>query len=84
MIILDFFLFYFRREKKIQSLIQSYDVYEDLLAKTQKGIDYYHRLDASIQQLLERARRVCSAQEEERLAIISRHQPKGRPMQLSL
>ena len=61
----------------IQSLVLSFDVYEDLLGKCHKGVDFYDRLQANASKLLERTERVCRMQYEERQQIITRHQPKG-------
>ena len=67
-----------RRDVMVREIVQSYDVYEDLLAKTQKGVEFYNKLSANVTRLLERARSVCKAQGEERALAITRLAPKGR------
>lgn len=66
-----------RRSEMLRSLIESYDVYKDLLAKTQKGVTFYENVNVSVNQLLDRARRITVAEDEERQMIISRYRPKG-------
>ena len=53
----------------IESLVYSYDVYKDLLDKQQKGMEFYEKLGASVTALLERTRRLCKTQQEERKII---------------
>ena len=62
----------------IAGLITSYDVYEDLLAKSQKGIEFYRKLETNVTKLLQRIRGVARVQEEERQHITQRNQPKGK------
>ena len=62
----------------IQELIQSYDVYGDLLAKSQKGIEFYQKLDSNVSRLLDRVKRNVKVCEEEREQIIHRTKPKGQ------
>ncbi|KAG1697705.1 Tyrosine-protein phosphatase non-receptor type 23 [Nymphon striatum] len=70
-----------RRESKIQSLLASYDAYEDLLQKTQKGTEFYRKLQTNVSKLLTRMKSVYNVQEEERLQVIGNthnkdlHQP---------
>ncbi len=61
----------------IRSLIESYDVYEDLLSKTQKGITFYENVNATVNQLMDKARRITVADEEERQMTIARYRSKG-------
>ncbi|CAH1788596.1 unnamed protein product, partial [Owenia fusiformis] len=63
----------------ISNLILSYDVYEDLLQKSKKGIEFYEKLGKNVSRLLLRIKGVCKAQNEEREMIIERHKPKGPP-----
>lgn len=67
-----------RREAKISELIKSYDVYEDLMAKTNRGVQFYGKLDAAVKRLLERTCAACKACEEERNKILERLAPKGK------
>lgn len=62
----------------IRSTVQSYDVYEDLLAKTQKGVEFYNKLDSNVSRLLERVRGVCKIEQEERDKILERLAPKSK------
>ncbi|KAK3591678.1 hypothetical protein CHS0354_040598 [Potamilus streckersoni] len=68
-----------RRETMIKELILSYDVYEDLLAKSQKGLEFYRKLESNITRLSERCQRVCKAQQDERDHVMARHKPKAPP-----
>ena len=67
----------YRREAKIQELIQSYEVYEDLLAKSNKGIEFYKKLESNVNLLLDKSRDKCKMAEEEREHIRRRLKPKG-------
>lgn len=55
-----------RRDQVVQALIASYDAYDDLLAKANKGIDFYQKLETNVTKLLQRLRSTCRVQEEER------------------
>ncbi|XP_064646276.1 tyrosine-protein phosphatase non-receptor type 23-like [Lineus longissimus] len=68
-----------RREEMIQSLIQSYDVYEDLLAKSKKGIEFYDKLESNVTKLYQRLKGVCKVRDEERDQVMERLRPKGPP-----
>lgn len=61
----------------VRAIIQSYEVYEDLLAKTQKGVEFYGKLDSNVSRLLERMRSVYKIEQEERDKILERLAPKG-------
>ena len=69
---------YFRRDQTIRDLINSYDVYEDLMAKSQKGLEFYKKLEVNVGRLLARCRGVCKVQQEEREQITKRYKPKGK------
>ena len=62
---------------KIKELIQSYEVYEDLLAKSNKGIEFYRKLESNVSRLLDKCRDKCKVAEEERQQITNRLKPKG-------
>ena len=47
----------------IRDLINSYDVYEDLMAKSQKGLEFYKKLEVNVGLLLGRCRGVCKVQQ---------------------
>ena len=61
----------------IRELINSYDVYEDLLAKSQKGHDFYRKLEGNVSRLLAKCRDVCQRNSEERQKFIDKYKPKG-------
>ena len=54
---------YCRQDQTIRDLIYSYDVYEDLMAKSQKGLEFYRKLEVDVGRLLVRCRGVCKEQE---------------------
>ncbi|XP_076168588.1 tyrosine-protein phosphatase non-receptor type protein myopic isoform X2 [Ptiloglossa arizonensis] len=60
-----------RREHTVTSLIASYDTYEDLLAKSSKGLEFYRKLEINISKLLQRVKSTCKVQEEEREHILA-------------
>ncbi|XP_012529695.1 tyrosine-protein phosphatase non-receptor type 23 [Monomorium pharaonis] len=60
-----------RREMMISSLINSYDAYEDLLAKSSKGLEFYRKLEINVSKLLQRVKSTCKVQEEEREQILA-------------
>ena len=68
----------------VRSIIQSYEVYEDLLAKTQKGVEFYGKLDSNVSRLLERTRSVYKIEQEERDKILERLAPKGETLSSTL
>lgn len=55
-----------KREHFFSSLASSYDVYDDLLGKSSKGLEFYRKLQANIQKLLARVRGAHDVQDEER------------------
>lgn len=55
-----------KREQFFTSMIASYDVYEDLLGKSTKGLEFYKKLQTNIQKLLARVRAARDVQDEER------------------
>ena len=60
-----------------KDLMNSFDVYEDLLAKSQKGQEFYRKLENNVSKLQTRCQALCRIQAEEREQIINRHKPKG-------
>ncbi|KAK6165357.1 hypothetical protein SNE40_022299 [Patella caerulea] len=68
-----------RRESRVKELINSYNVYEDLMAKSQKGLEFYKKLEETVCRLLQRCRGVCKVQQEERDQIQNRFAPKVPP-----
>ncbi|XP_055382713.1 tyrosine-protein phosphatase non-receptor type 23 isoform X2 [Condylostylus longicornis] len=55
-----------KKENFFSSLAASYDVYEDLLAKSAKGLEFYKKLQGNIQKLLTRVKAARDVQEEDR------------------
>uniref|UniRef100_A0A0P6K0P7 Putative tyrosine-protein phosphatase non-receptor type 23 n=1 Tax=Aedes aegypti TaxID=7159 RepID=A0A0P6K0P7_AEDAE len=55
-----------KREQFFSSLQGSYDVYEDLLSKSAKGLEFYKKLQANVQKLYSRVKAACDVQDEER------------------
>lgn len=70
-----------RREAKIAELIHSYDVYEDLMAKSQKGLEFYKKLESNVSRLLQRCKGIVKANHEERAQISKRFASKGKLVQ---
>ncbi|KAI1885650.1 hypothetical protein AGOR_G00206010 [Albula goreensis] len=63
----------------VQNLVASYEAYEDLMKKSQEGKEFYEDLEGKASRLLERARTVCKAREEERQALLEREMQKKAP-----
>lgn len=55
-----------RRESFFSSLIASYDVYDDLLSKSLKGLEFYKKLQSNIHKLQSRVRAARDVHDEER------------------
>ncbi|XP_053685329.1 tyrosine-protein phosphatase non-receptor type 23 [Sabethes cyaneus] len=55
-----------KREQFFSSLQGSYDVYEDLLSKSAKGLEFYRKLQVNVQKLYSRVKAACDVQDEER------------------
>ncbi|XP_055596955.1 tyrosine-protein phosphatase non-receptor type 23-like [Uranotaenia lowii] len=55
-----------KREQFFSSLQASYDVYEDLLSKSAKGLEFYKKLQGNVTKLLSRVKAACDVQDEER------------------
>ncbi|XP_017793028.1 PREDICTED: tyrosine-protein phosphatase non-receptor type 23 [Habropoda laboriosa] len=66
-----------RREHTITSLIASYDAYEDLLVKSNKGLEFYRKLEINVSKLLQRVKSTCKVQEEEREHILAQDSNKN-------
>ncbi|XP_020286382.1 tyrosine-protein phosphatase non-receptor type 23 isoform X2 [Pseudomyrmex gracilis] len=66
-----------RREITVSSLINSYDAYEDLLAKSSKGLEFYRKLEINVSKLLQRVKSTCKVQEEEREQILAQDSGKN-------
>ncbi|CAL1535665.1 unnamed protein product [Lymnaea stagnalis] len=66
-----------RREKTVHDLILSYEKYEELLAKSQKGVDYYKNLLENVTRTLERCQSECKVRQEERDMLVTKLAPKA-------
>lgn len=55
-----------KRETFFSSLAASYDVYQDLLGKSAKGLEFYKKLSGNVQKLLTRFKSARDVQSEER------------------
>ncbi|XP_059485040.1 tyrosine-protein phosphatase non-receptor type 23 isoform X2 [Neocloeon triangulifer] len=55
-----------KRQGTIAALLASFNAREDLLAKANKGLEFYCRLETSVSKLFTRVKSVCKVQEEER------------------
>lgn len=69
-----------KREQFYSSLINSFDVYEDLLSKSAKGLDFYKKLHGNIQKLNSRVKAARDVQEEERQQLLKNALPKHPPI----
>lgn len=61
-----------KRNTTITALITSYDSYDDLLAKANKGIEFYGKLETNVSKLLQRIKSACKVQEEERDQLLAK------------
>jgi tyrosine-protein phosphatase non-receptor type 23 len=62
-----------KREATLSALISSYDAYEDLLAKSSKGLEFYRKLETNVSKLLQRVKGTCKVQDEEREQILAKN-----------
>lgn len=69
-----------KREQFYASLVASFDVYEDLLSKSAKGLDFYKKLYGNIQKLLSRVKAARDVQEDERQQMLKKAMPKVQPV----
>lgn len=65
-----------KREQFYAGLIGSFDVYEDLIGKSAKGLDFYKKLHGNIQKLMSRVKAARDVQEEERQQLLKNAAPK--------
>lgn len=63
----------------LQTLVASYEAYEDLMKKSQEGKDFYADLESKVATLLERAQSICRAQEAARQQLLDRELKKKAP-----
>ena len=72
-----------KREQFYSSLIASFDVYEDLMSKSAKGLDFYKKLHGNVQKLMSRVKAARDVQEEERQQLLKSALPKTQPVDSS-
>ncbi|XP_033113884.1 tyrosine-protein phosphatase non-receptor type 23-like [Anneissia japonica] len=65
-----------RREDKIQELVMSYTVYDDLLAKSHKGIDFYKKLQTGIMKIHTNCTDIVKDRRTQRNKHMARFKPK--------
>ncbi|NWZ38963.1 PTN23 phosphatase, partial [Brachypodius atriceps] len=63
----------------VQTLVASYEAYEDLMKKSQEGKDFYTDLEGKVAKLLERARAACQASEAHRQQLLESPEGPGEP-----
>ncbi|XP_027697949.1 tyrosine-protein phosphatase non-receptor type 23 [Vombatus ursinus] len=63
----------------LQTLVASYEAYEDLMKKSQEGKDFYADLESKVATLLERAKAACQARETAFQQLLSRELKKKPP-----
>ncbi|KAM4688535.1 tyrosine-protein phosphatase non-receptor type 23 [Discoglossus pictus] len=63
----------------VQTLISSYEAYEDLMKKSQEGKDFYADLEGKVAKLLEKARAAYDAAQASRQQILEREMKKKPP-----
>ncbi|KAJ2953915.1 hypothetical protein O0L34_g1550 [Tuta absoluta] len=68
-----------KRDGLINALITSYDTYEELLGKSQKGLEFYKKMASNVNQLLSRLKSTCQVQEEERQQQLAKQTSKAAP-----
>ncbi|KAI5640662.1 BRO1-like domain-containing protein [Phthorimaea operculella] len=68
-----------KRDGLINALITSYDSYEELLGKSQKGLEFYKKMASNVNQLLSRLKSTCQVQEEERQQQLAKQTSKAAP-----
>lgn len=64
-----------KREHFFSSMISSYDIYEDLLGKSAKGLEFYKKLQGNVQKLLSRVKSARDVQAEERQQLLTSTKP---------
>ncbi|XP_014382040.1 tyrosine-protein phosphatase non-receptor type 23 [Alligator sinensis] len=63
----------------VQTLVASYEAYEDLMKKCQEGKDFYTDLESKAAKLLEKARAACNATEQNRQQVLEKEMKKKPP-----
>lgn len=68
-----------KRNTTINALITSYDTYDDLLAKANKGIQFYNKLETNVSKLLQRIKSAKNVQDEEREQLLNKNSGSTNP-----
>ncbi|XP_062978246.1 LOW QUALITY PROTEIN: tyrosine-protein phosphatase non-receptor type 23 [Elgaria multicarinata webbii] len=66
----------------LQTLVASYEAYEDLMKKSQEGKDFYADLESKVAKLLEKTRAACKAADGIRQQVLekeTKRRPPARP-----
>ncbi|XP_011373631.1 tyrosine-protein phosphatase non-receptor type 23 isoform X1 [Pteropus vampyrus] len=63
----------------LQTLVASFEAYEDLMKKSQEGKDFYADLESKVAALLARAQSTCQAREAARQQLLDRELKKKPP-----
>ncbi|XP_057211388.1 tyrosine-protein phosphatase non-receptor type 23b [Triplophysa rosa] len=66
----------------VQSLIASFEAYEDLIKKAKEGRDFYQDLDKKTSTLLDKTKSYCQTRENERVELLEKEIGKGQPPKL--
>ncbi|KAK5646077.1 hypothetical protein RI129_004541 [Pyrocoelia pectoralis] len=61
-----------KRAHMLNSLNVSFDSYDDLLAKANKGLEFYSKLETNVSKLIQRVKSTCKVQDEEREQILAK------------
>ncbi|KAM6452673.1 tyrosine-protein phosphatase non-receptor type 23 [Liasis olivaceus] len=63
----------------LQTLVASYEAYEDLMKKSQEGKEFYADLESKVAKLLEKAQAACKAAEGNRQQILEKEMKRRPP-----
>lgn len=67
------------RNSKVQSLVASYEAYEDLVKKAEEGKSFYQDLEKKTSGLLDRVKTICQSREDGRAALVESEVAKVPP-----
>lgn len=62
-----------KRKTTMSALVTSYDTYDDLLSKAQKGLEFYNKLETNVTKLLQRIKSAINVQQEERDQMLKKN-----------
>lgn len=65
-----------KRSNTLSALINSFDTYDDLLAKANKGLEFYNKLETNVSKLLQRIKSTAKVQDEEREQMLAKNNKK--------